>query len=85
MGYKMNTNDLRASLQPRGTKPIVRLDLSNNFFKLDFIEKCIRQIEMKCFLEGGLNPLEQLGATILFDTAGVRTDGPHNPTEPNVP
>jgi len=69
----MNTADLRLALQPKGTKPVVRLDLDNHFFKLDFIEKCIRQIEMKCFLEGGLNPLEQLGATVLFDTAGVRT------------
>ena len=76
----MNTNDLRLSLSPRGTAPVVRLDLDNHFFKHDFIERCIRQIELKCHLEDSLNPLEQLGATILFDTAGVINDGSYNPT-----
>ena len=77
----MNTNDLRLALSPRGAAPIVRLDFTNPYFKHDFIERCIRQIELKCHLEDGLNPLEQLGATILFDTAGVDTDGIHQDTD----
>lgn len=70
----MNTNDLRKCLQPRGSKPIVRLDLLNHFFNHDFIESCIKQIELKCMMQDGLNPLEKLGTIILFDSAGVEND-----------
>ena len=81
----MNTNDLRKSLSPRGSAPIVRLDLINHFFNHDFIESCIRQIELKCTMQDGLNPLEKLGTIVLFDSAGVETDGPLNNPNVNVP
>jgi hypothetical protein len=80
----MNTADLRLALSPRGTKPVVRLDLLHHHFRHDFIEKCIQQIEIKCHMEDGLNPLEQLGATIIFDSAGVETVRNDTPIAQNI-
>lgn len=80
----MNTADLRLALSPRGSKPIVRLYFNNPYFKHDFVESCIRQIELKCMMEDGLNPLEMIGAMALFDTAGVEHDSTRDPHN-NVP
>ena len=64
----MNTKDLRKILSPRGNKPIVVLTLENKFFNHTFIEACIRQLEISALMQYQLNPLEKLGAMILYDS-----------------
>ena len=38
---------LRENLVPKGTKPVVRISINAPFFKQDFINECIDEMEMK--------------------------------------
>ena len=67
---------LRDSLQPRGTKPVVRLHLSGAaYFDKEFVDKCIDELEAQIQLgaigEGKLSQLEKLAVHVLKDSAGI--------------
>lgn len=66
---------LRAALQPQGTAPIVQLDLNGcGLFNLDFITKCIDEIErMDIRIALGDKPteLEKLAIQLLLDSAYI--------------
>lgn len=63
--------DMETILSPRGTRPVVRLDLTNHYFKHKFIKGCVKDLQVAHAMGGTLNNLEQLGAMILADSAGI--------------
>jgi hypothetical protein len=67
----LSLKELREALKPKGSKPIVRLDLINHFFNYNFIKSCIDVMVYTNAVGGSLNPLEKLGVILLFDSAGV--------------
>lgn len=72
MNDTMTLTDVLEALKPKGTLDVVRLDLDNNFFTHDFVKQCIYEINMAYGIKRQLNPLEQLGVFVLFDSAGVK-------------
>lgn len=65
---------MRNNLQPRGTAPVVGLQLNNRFFNKDFIDQCIDELEKVTnrAMVGELpNPLEKLAYTLLCDSAYI--------------
>ena len=67
---------LRDSLQPQGTKPVVRLHLSGAaYFDKEFVDKCIDQLEAKANAVAsgldGFTPLELLAVAVLKDSSGI--------------
>lgn len=65
---------LRNSLQPQGTAPIISLQLRDRFFHLDFVQKCIDELEkMPLRAQLGEPPtnLEKLAYMLLCDSAYI--------------
>lgn len=70
------TERMRHYLQPRGTAPVVGLHLNDRFFHVDFINKCIDELEkmpMKVALGDQPSNLEKLAYTLLCDSAYIET------------
>jgi hypothetical protein len=70
------TDRMRHYLQPRGTAPVVGLHLNNRFFHVDFINKCIDELEkmpMKVALGDQPSNLEKLAYALLCDSAYIKT------------
>lgn len=70
------TERMRHHLQPRGTAPVVRLDLNDRFFHVDFINKCIDELEkmpLRAALGEQPSNLEKLAYTLLCDSAYIET------------
>jgi len=67
----LSLKELREALKPKGSKPVVRLDLINHYFNYGFIKSCIDVMVYANVVGDSLNPLEKLGAMLLFDSAGV--------------
>ena len=70
------TDRMRHYLQPRGTAPVVGLHLNDRFFHVDFINKCIDELEkmpMKVALGDQPSNLEKLAYTLLCDSAYIET------------
>jgi hypothetical protein len=70
------TTQMRETLQPKGTAPLVRLFLNNAaYFNKDFVKSCIDEIERKTFLVAceldDFTPLEKLGFHVLCDSAYI--------------
>lgn len=65
---------MRNNLRPRGTAPVVGLQLNNRFFNKEFIDQCVDELE-KVALRAQLgempNPLEKLAYTLLCDSAYI--------------
>lgn len=69
---------LEIALQPKGTKPVVRLflkDMGANYFSHDFVKECIKDMQKKSLLvNSGLyefSPLERLGMHVLMDSSYI--------------
>lgn len=70
------TERMRHYLQPSGTAPVVGLHLNDRFFHVDFINKCIDELEkmpMKVALGDQPSNLEKLAYTLLCDSAYIET------------
>ena len=70
------TERMRFHLQPRGTAPVVGLHLNNRFFHVDFINKCVDELEkipMKVALGDQPSNLEKLAYMLLCDSAYIET------------
>jgi hypothetical protein len=68
---------MRASLQPRGSQPLVRLAMRDAaFFNVEYVQKAIDAAQSRCALVAQgldeLNELEQLALHLLCDSAGIR-------------
>ena len=76
MENKMTLQEMQDYLLAKDPNPdLVRLDLENHYFKAEFVKDCVRNITECYALRGKLNALEQLGAMILTDSAGIKVEG----------
>jgi hypothetical protein len=67
---------LRNALKPKGTAPVVRLDLDNKYYKADFVQECIDEMEQlakRSFVGDEPTALERLAAHVLMDSAGIES------------
>ena len=67
---------MRNNLRPGGTAPVVGLHLNERFFNVEFIEQCIRELEMmpaRSAVGEPPNALEKLAYTLLCDSAYIKT------------
>jgi hypothetical protein len=67
---------MRVHFQPKGTAPVVGLHLNDRFFHVDFINKCVDELEkipMKVALGDQPSNLEKLAYTLLCDSAYIET------------
>jgi hypothetical protein len=67
---------MRESLVPKGTKPVVRLFLKDaSFFNYEFITGCIDEINKRSLIVKAeldeFTPLEKLAMHVLFDSAYI--------------
>jgi hypothetical protein len=71
-------SQLRERLQPRGTAPLVRLELKGAaFFQHDFVKECVSTLSTRLALaraglDEPLNPLETLAVHVLLDSAHIK-------------
>jgi hypothetical protein len=73
--------ELRASLVPKGTLPVVRIFLKDNtYYKQEFVESCINELERKLLLVRAemeeLTPLEKLAIAVLVDSSYIELGEP---------
>ena len=65
---------LRANLQPKGTAPIVRLQLTKQYFNAEFVDQCISELEnmyVRSTLGDPPSNLERLAYALLCDSAYI--------------
>ena len=63
---------LRESLKPKGTKPVIRLHMSG-FFNEEFVQKAIDELENNAVLASAglyeMSPLDQIAFEVLKESA----------------
>jgi hypothetical protein len=65
---------MRGQLRPSGTLPVVGLHLNDRFFNVEFIEKCIAELErmeIRAAIGDAPSNLEKLAYTLLCDSAFI--------------
>ena len=68
------TDRMRTHLQPGGTAPVVGLRLNDRFFHVDFVHKCIDELEkmpVRNALGQPPTELEKLAFMLLCDSAYI--------------
>ncbi len=68
------TERMRGQLRPKGTLPVVGLHLNDRFFNVEFIEKCIAELErmeVRAAIGDAPSNLEKLAYILLCDSAYI--------------
>ena len=67
---------MRATLVPNGTAPIVQLFISGGYYKEEFVFQCIDYLEKKLIMVNigmdTLSPIEGLAIDVLLDSAYIK-------------